>query len=191
MPDGRAFSLASDIRLRRAEPADAAFLVELGQDPEVEPFLAGGRAQSAEEIVSEVEQSQAEPGASGRFLIEARGADGEWQAAGAIAFTRTNRRSRIAWVGGLAVLPTWRGRGVGVAATRMLARLLFEDLAFHRAEAEVYAFNERGVRVAERAGFAREGRKRRAYWRHDEWQDSVLLGLVADELEPQVEPGAS
>jgi RimJ/RimL family protein N-acetyltransferase len=33
-------------------------------------------------------------------------------------------------------------------------------------------------------GFVREGVRRRAYWRHGEWVDGVLYGLVREELEP-------
>jgi RimJ/RimL family protein N-acetyltransferase len=33
-----------------------------------------------------------------------------------------------------------------------------------------------------RAGFVREGVRRKAYWRHGEWVDGVLYGLVAEDL---------
>ena len=36
----------------------------------------------------------------------------------------------------------------------------------------------------ERAGFVREGVKRKAYWRHGEWTDGVLLALIEDDLGP-------
>ena len=39
-------------------------------------------------------------------------------------------------------------------------------------------------RPGERAGFVREGVKRKAYLRHGEWQDAVLFSLLAEELEP-------
>ena len=52
---------------------------------------------------------------------------------------------------------------------------------------EVYAFNARGLRHAERAGWVREGVRRRAYWRDGEWVDGILFGLLEDEL--TAEPG--
>jgi RimJ/RimL family protein N-acetyltransferase len=52
------------------------------------------------------------------------------------------------------------------------------DLGYHRLELEIYGFNERAMRHAERAGFVREGVKRKAYWRHGEWVDGVLYGLI-------------
>jgi RimJ/RimL family protein N-acetyltransferase len=177
--DSRAQAL--EVRLRRALADDVDFLAALEQDPEIEPFLAGSRARTRDELLLEVERSLAEPESRGRFLIEAL-AEGSWRPAGTIAFEGTNRRSSIAWLGGLAVAPAWRGRGIGVASMRMLAQLLFEQLGFHRLEAEVHAFNERGAHAAESAGFVREGVKRRAYWRHDRWQDSIVLGLLVEEL---------
>ena len=47
---------------------------------------------------------------------------------------------------------------------------------------EIYGFNERAMRHAERAGFTREGVRRKAYWRNDEWVDGVLYGLVAEDV---------
>ena len=56
------------------------------------------------------------------------------------------------------------------------------DLGYHRLELEIYGFNERAMRHAERAGFVREGVKRKAYDRHGEWVDGVLYGLIPDDL---------
>ena len=52
---------------------------------------------------------------------------------------------------------------------------------------EVYGFNERAMRHAERSGFVREGVRRKAYWRNDEWVDGVLYGLVAEDLDGSTE----
>jgi len=46
---------------------------------------------------------------------------------------------------------------------------------------EIYGFNERAMRHAERAGFTREGVRRKAYWRADDWVDGVLYGMLDDE----------
>jgi RimJ/RimL family protein N-acetyltransferase len=164
-----------NVSIRRARPDDVPFLVELLTDQEVEPFLAASRSRSAEEIGAEVERSLAEPEAYGRMVIEVDGERG-----GAVEYERVNVRSRIAQVGGLAVHPRHRGRGVADDAARQVQRHLFE-LGFHRLQMEIYGFNERAQRHAERAGWVQEGRRRNAYWRHGEWVDGVLYGLVADD----------
>ncbi|MGC9974649.1 MAG: GNAT family protein [Gaiellaceae bacterium] len=173
---------ASKLRLRRAISHDVDFLLALQAEPEVAPFLSAGRASTREELLAEIERSQAEPEAFGRLLIEIP-LEREWRLAGSIGFERTNRRSCIARVGPLAVHPDFRGRGLGEVAIRELARVLFGELGYHRLEAGVYGFNERGLAVVERAGFVREGIKRRAYRPHGEWVDAVEFGLLADELD--------
>ena len=65
--------------------------------------------------------------------------------------------------------------------------LLETGLPAHRLQLEIYAFNERAIRHAERAGFTREGIRRKAYWRNEQWVDGVLFGLVAEDLEAQPE----
>jgi RimJ/RimL family protein N-acetyltransferase len=165
------------VAIRRAEPGDVPFLVELLTDDEVEPYLAASRSRSDDEIAAEVRRSLAEPEAYGRMVIEV---DGE--RAGAMEYERVNVRSRIAQLGGLAVHPAQRGRRVADEAARQLQAYLFE-LGFHRLQMEIYGFNERAQRHAERAGFVREGLRRKAYWRHGEWVDGVLYGLVAEDLD--------
>ena len=96
-------------------------------------------------------------------------------------FTRSNERSRIADLGGLAVHPDFRGGKVADEAARLFGEYLFDELGFHRLQLEVYGFNERAMRHAERAGFTREGVRRSAWWRNGEWVDGVLYGLVVED----------
>jgi len=172
------------VRIRRARPEDVDFLVELANHEEVEPYLAGGRARDREAVAAAVEQSSREPDDYGRFVIEVDdGAGAGWQLAGSMAFEVKNRRSRIAHLFGLAVHPESRGLRLADEAARMFDRHLLFDLDYHRLELEIYGFNERAMRHAERIGFVREGVRRRAYQRHGEWVDGVLYGLLREDLE--------
>jgi diamine N-acetyltransferase len=170
------------VAIRRARADDADFIAELVTHEDVEPFLAAVRAKDREDVLAEIERSEAEPAAFGVFLIEV---DGE--RAGTMRFERANRRSRIADLGGLAVHPDHRGAKVADTAARLFQRHLFEDLGFHRVQMEIYGFNERAMRHAERSGFVHEGLRRKAYWRNDEWVDGVLYGLVAEDLDGSVD----
>src|SRR5262249_61465507 len=100
-----------------------------------------------------------------------------------LAFARQTRRSRIANLGNLAIHPAFRGRRLSDGAARIFQRHLLLELDFHRLQLEIYGFNERAQRHAERAGFVHEGVRRRAYWRHGEWVDGVLYGLVREDLD--------
>jgi RimJ/RimL family protein N-acetyltransferase len=167
------------VGIRRAEPGDLDFLLELMTHEEVEPFLAVIRPRDREGVLAEIERSQAEPQEFGRFVIEVDG-----QPAGLMGFQVANRRSRIADLGSLAVHPSFRGRRLADEAAQLFQRHLLNDLGYHRLQLEIYGFNERALAHAERAGFVREGVRRKAYWRNDEWVDGVLYGLVREDLEP-------
>jgi RimJ/RimL family protein N-acetyltransferase len=164
------------VSIRRARSDDADFLVELVSHEDVEPFLGAVSAKDRAAVAAEVGRSLAEPHDFGRFVIEA---DGE--TAGAMGFELANRRSRIARLERLAVRPGFRGRRLADDAARLLQRQLVGDLGYRRLELEIYGFNERAMAHAERAGFVREGLRRRAYRRHGGWADGVLYGLLADE----------
>lgn len=172
-------------RLRRAVPRDADFLVNLATDGDIEPFMSAVSARDAEAVLEEVERSEREPEDYGRFVIEVEWHGSAWRA-GTLAFAVGNRRSRIAQLYGVMLHQDFRGRGLAAEATRLFARHLVCDLDFHRVQLECYGFNERAIRHFERAGFVEEGIKRRAYWRHEEWVDGVLFGLIREDLD---EPG--
>jgi RimJ/RimL family protein N-acetyltransferase len=169
------------VSFRRAELSDLDFLVELFSHDEVEPFLAAVRVRDRDGLRDEIERSLAEPQEFGRFVIEV---DGE--RAGAMGFDVANRRSRIADLGGLAVHPDFWGRRVADEAARQFQRHLLFDLGYHRLQMEIYGFNERAQAHAERAGWVREGVRRKAYDRHGEWVDGVLYGIVREDVEPSV-----
>ena len=165
------------VSIRRARPDDVAFLVDLMGHDDVEPFLAPVRPKDPEGVAEEIERSRREPATFGVFVVEVDGVR-----AGRMGFTRTNARSRIADLGGLAVHPEFRGRRIADEAARLFQRHLFRDLGFHRLQLEIYAFNERAQAHAARAGFVREGVRRKAYLRDGEWVDGVLYGLVVEDV---------
>jgi RimJ/RimL family protein N-acetyltransferase len=171
------------VTLRRATPGDVPFLVGLLRDADVAPFLAAVRSTSEQDVAAEVERSEREPDAYGVLVLELDGAD-----IGTVTWERVNRRSRIASVSAFAIGPALRGRGVGVAAARAVQQHLLRDVGFHRIQMEVYGFNERALRHAERAGWIREGVRRSAYLRGGAWIDGILFGLVEEDLNT-VEPG--
>jgi RimJ/RimL family protein N-acetyltransferase len=167
-----------NVEIRRAELSDLDFLAELFSHDEVDPFLAAVRVRDRDGIRAEIERSQAEPEEFGRFVIEV---DGE--RAGTMGFDLANRRSRIANLGGLAVHPDFRGRRVADDAARQFQRHLLFDLGYHRLQMEIYGFNERAQAHAERAGWVREGVRRKAYHRDGEWVDGVLYGIVREDVD--------
>ena len=167
------------ISLRRSTVDDLDWLVELYTDEDTEPFLGGRGPRDWDAMRAQVERSQEEPDETGRMIIEL---DGE--RVGTMGYDRVSEAHAIARIGGLAVDPAFRGRGIADEAARRFQRYLLLERGFHRLELACYGFNERAIRHSERVGFVREGVKRKAYLRHGEWQDAVLFSLLREDLEP-------
>ena len=165
------------ISIRRARADDLDFLHELVNDDDVQPFLGGQARLDRESLLSEIERTETEPEEYGRFVVEV---DGE--RAGVMGFEVANRRSQIAQLERLAIHPAFRGRRIADEAARLFQRYLFDELGYHRLQLEIYGFNERAIAHAERAGFVREGVKRKAYLRHGDWVDGVLFGLLREDV---------
>jgi RimJ/RimL family protein N-acetyltransferase len=163
------------VSIRRAEAGDVDFLAELYADAEVRPFLAAAGSYDRDGVARKVAQ---DPEAGGAMVVEVGG-----EPAGAMVWELRNRRSRIVHVSGLAVAPRFRGRHLADEAARLLQHHLIRERGFHRIELEVYGFNERAQRHAERSGFVREGVKRKAYLTDGGWVDGVLYGLVEEDLD--------
>ena len=157
------------VSIRPAAADDVDFLVELYADEDVRPFLAAGRPYDREWVMANL----------GSLVV----AELDGARAGAMAWQVESERNGIVHVSGLAVHPRFRGRRLADEAARLFQRHLLLERGFHRIELEVYGFNERAQRHAERSGFVREGVKRQAYRRGDGWVDSVLYGLVAEDLD--------
>ena len=166
------------VSLRHATLADVDFIADVYADEDVRPFLAAAGRYDRDALREQIERSEAEPDASGVMVIESGGAP-----AGVSMWWRVNERSRIARLGGLAVHPDFRGGRIADEAARRLQRWLVFELGFHRLELEVYGFNDRAQRHAERAGFVREGVKRKAYRHGDGWVDGICYALVREDLE--------
>ena len=163
------------VAIRPAGAGDVDFLVDLYSDEDVRPFLAAAGSYDRDGVTAKVAQ---DPEAGGVMVVESGG-----ERAGAMAWELRNRRSAIVHVSGLAVHPRFRGRRLADEAARLLQHHLLRERGFHRIELEIYGFNERAQRHAERSGFVREGVKRKAYRRGDGWVDGVLYAVVAEDLD--------
>lgn len=166
------------IRLRLACDADHPAVVEACQDPAIQRYTTVpdryGDA-NAREFARQVALGFAE-GSALTLVI----ADPDSDALlGTIGLRRIPTDSGR-WSVGYWVAPWARGRGVAAHAVRLLSRYGFEQLGATRIELWAEPENEPSLRVAERAGFQREGLLR-AYIaikgrRHDVFMYSLLPG---------------
>ena len=104
---------------------------------------------------------------------------------GGLALTVVNARSCICEISRVMVSPDSRRTGVALTAIGLACRHALQEQGMHRIQAECYGDNPAAHRLFERAGFTREGTRRRAYRRRGGWLDGVLFGLLAEELSPE------
>ena len=72
-----------------------------------------------------------------------------------------------------------RGRGLATRAVRLVSRWAFDELGIERIELRTHPENEASCRVAERAGFRREGIERASRaWPDGTRFDSILYSLL-------------
>jgi putative acetyltransferase len=81
------------------------------------------------------------------------------------------------WVG-LAVHDAFARRGIGRALTAMVLDVADNALGLVRVELEVFADNERAIKLYRDSGFVEEGRKRKAYFRGGEFIDALMMARV-------------
>jgi putative acetyltransferase len=92
----------------------------------------------------------------------------------------TYRTSHIAYLGGLAIHPSFAGKGLGLA---MLKEILAyaKDQGFLRIELSVAAVNEKAIRLYEKAGFEKEGllRKYSHLKKENVFLDEIMMSWLA------------
>lgn len=82
------------------------------------------------------------------------------------------------------VRPAWRGRGIATDALRTLAHWAVLECALRRVELRVDTANAASIRVAEKAGFHREGVLRHAEAGPEGNRDQVVFSLIPADLRP-------
>ncbi|CAN5732638.1 GNAT family N-acetyltransferase [soil metagenome] len=77
--------------------------------------------------------------------------------------------------------PAGRGRGLMTEAVKLVSRWALDDLAVERVGLLVYVGNDASARVAERAGYQREGLLRRYAMQRGVARDCVIFSLLRDD----------
>ena len=90
----------------------------------------------------------------------------------------TNRKVSIGYL----LDAAYQGRGIAILSVREFLRYCFGELGINRVELTCATDNQRSVRVAERAGFIREGLLRQAEWLDGSFVDHYVYGLLRSEF---------
>ncbi len=83
---------------------------------------------------------------------------------------------------GIAIMKEHQRKGYAAEAIRLVLRYYFQELGYHKAIAEVYAFNEPSISLHENLGFKQEGRLRDMIYTGGEHHDVLVFGMLAEEF---------
>lgn len=118
-----------------------------------------------------------------RLMVEV---DPGSEAAGFVSWHATGYGVAKCWNIGIALLPPWRGRGVGWRAQAMLCDYLFAHTPAHRIEAGTHPENVAEQKALVKAGFQHEGVLRGVEFRAGRWHDGRLYSRLRDDPRPAV-----
>jgi RimJ/RimL family protein N-acetyltransferase len=165
-PDRR---LAADgVVLRMPDDGDASWITEACNDPDIAQFIVGmppsrrwASTTDAEFVIADA--AHAEP-------------------LGVVSLRIAERDPGLAAVG-YWLRPEARGRGAATVAVQLIALWAFNELGVQRLELTTAPENVASQRVAERAGFSREGVLRGLVATKDNGRrDSVMFSLLPADL---------
>lgn len=88
------------------------------------------------------------------------------------------------WEIGIALLPEWRGRGIGWRAQAMLCDYLFTHTPMRRVQAGTHPENIAEQKSLEKAGFRLEGVVRACEFRAGQYRDGYLYSRLRDDPSP-------
>ncbi len=165
------------IRLRAYEPVDFNRLNALINDREVGEGIGLAMPQPVEGFKAFVDDRMKDP-KSATFVIE-RLADRE--PIGGCSLFEIEASARTALLGIWLGKPYWDS-GLGTDAVRTLCRFGFRHMNLQRIDLDVFETNPRARRAYEKVGFVVEGTLRRAEFVRGRHVNSLVMGLLAEEL---------
>jgi RimJ/RimL family protein N-acetyltransferase len=168
-----------ELSLRPWEPRDVPAVTAACQDPEIPRWTVVPHRYTERHARDFISGTAADL-ATGRELALAV-VDGDDRLLGAIGLSNFDWSDLKAEIG-YWVAAEARRRGVGARATRLLAVWALTSLGLERVELLANPRNEASLRLAERAGFTREGTLRRYRRRHGVREDLVMFSMLAEDL---------
>lgn len=170
------------VLLRPWREADAAQMVEACQDPEIPLWTAVPDPYTEADALSWVRGEPVAgepPGDRVSFAVAEPDDDARLLAAMSIQRIFRGAAGEI----GYWTAPWARGRGVMTSAVKLLARWSFGEFELRRIELVIAVENAGSNRVAEKAGFTREGVLRQYRENKGVWRDHYMWSLLRGELD--------
>lgn len=164
------------MQLRRMQRDDAADVVRMRAEPEVEAQLFSQRPPTIDEHLRWLADVDVR-GDRHEFMIVERTSG---RSVGTIGLSRIEPLHRRAEYGVLIGEPGARGKGLASEASRLLLDYAFQALGLARVYLHVFADNEAAIRLYERVGFVQEGLLRRHVYKQGRFRDVIVMAVMRD-----------
>ena len=165
------------VLLRRMSRADAAEVVRMRAEPEVQAQLFSARPPTMEEHLRWLAEVEARDDLHAFMIVERTSG----RSVGTIGLSHIDRENRRAEYGVLIGEPDARGKGLAAEASRLLLAYAFGTIGLRRVYLHVLARNGDALRLYRRVGFQPEGVLRRHVRKGDEFLDVTVMAALADE----------
>ena len=81
---------------------------------------------------------------------------------------------------GFCIAPRHQGKGYGMAVVKQLISYAKSKLKMHRLYLEVFADNEKAIKLYENCGFSKEGILRDKIFKDGKFRDVTVMSIIAD-----------
>jgi RimJ/RimL family protein N-acetyltransferase len=168
------------VALRPWGDEDVDALAAAGADPEIQRWTLVPDAYTRDDAVGFVAWTRQARAAGVSCELAVVDAADRARVLGSVGLVRIEWDLERAEVG-YWTAPEARRRGVAQRAIRLLSRWAFDELPLARLQLTPFAENTGSLRVAERAGYTREGVLRRSYRSKAGLVDVVMFSMLRDE----------
>ena len=165
-----------DLHLRPSTMADAEGMFAMLSDPQSMKYWCDRPISDIEDALKAL-RKDLESDAQGNSLCWAVTLKGQDEMIGKCILFQFSQDNHRAEIGYILNRNYWR-QGLMQQALEAVIDFAFNTLSLHRIEADVDTENAGSLGLLEKLGFKREGLFRERWFVYDEWQDSVMLGLI-------------
>jgi L-phenylalanine/L-methionine N-acetyltransferase len=160
------------LHIRRAEPDDCSGIHEMFSSSKVYPGTTQLPYPSREDWRRRLTEPRED-----RYILVAVIND---RIVGMVSLDTFPNRPRRRHVGGIGICvhDEWQGKGVGTALLRAIVDFADNWINLKRLELEVFADNERAIRLYEHCGFEVEGTLRQHVFRDGQYVDSKIMARL-------------
>jgi RimJ/RimL family protein N-acetyltransferase len=163
--------------IRAIEKEDLQLLNKWSNNPEINYMLGGWHFPSSLQDQEKWFSNLTLSSNNQRFAIETE----DLGLIGMVNLIDINWKDRRAFTGMLLGDKDMRGKGYGKDTIMAINKYAFEELGLMRLDGSMISYNESSLKVyIEKCGWVKEGIKKNAYFRKNEWWDEIIVGITRE-----------